>query len=114
MISRSAATAHVIPSVNSAGEFVFDLCPTVFDLYGGVIFAHVITMGFVLIKGQVLRISRVSLVFSKNTKEILGIIFIFIKKTRPKIVFLLSKDILGLFVKNKKIPCLSLVFFFKY
>ena len=63
-------------------------------------------MGFVLIKGQVLRISGVSLVFSKNTKEILGIIFIFIKKTRPKIVLLISavfnkntKDILGLFVK---------------
>ncbi len=30
-------------------------------------------MGFVLKKGQVLRISRISSVFNKNTKDILGL-----------------------------------------
>jgi len=56
-----------------------DLYPTVFNLYRGIIFAHVITMGFVLIKGQVLRLSRISLVFNNNKKDILGIIFIYIQ-----------------------------------
>jgi hypothetical protein len=47
-----------------------DLFPTVFNLYRGIIFAHVITMGFVLIKGQALRLSRISLVFNNNKKDI--------------------------------------------
>ena len=57
-----------------------DPCPTVFNLYRGFIFVHVITMGLVLIKGLVLRIPRMFLEFNKNNKDDLGIIFIFIQK----------------------------------
>ena len=57
-------------------NFKRDLCPTGFNLYRRIIFSHVITM-----KGQVLRISRMSLVFNKNTEY----------KYIPSINFILSR-----------------------
>jgi hypothetical protein len=99
---------HAKIPTNYALFSTYNLCPTVFNLYRGIIFAHVITMGLLLIKGQVLRISRISLVFNKNTKEILSIIFIFIrKKTIPEIVFLVSL----VFNKNTKYFIIIIIIF---